>query len=108
VTDSNQTAAQQRDAYLQMMIKARQLNDQGLARLIVKKMANLGMSGASTTTSGCHVIPFPVVHSCEMNLETEPPMWWVLVKLTLLIPGSLTALLLLSKYTYQSSWVLTK
>ena len=101
--DTKQPAAQRRDDYLQMMLKAQQLNDQGLIRLIVKKMAGLGMPGTLTTASGCHVIPFPPILNREVNLETEPPLWWVLIKLTLLIPGSLALLLLLSKYAFYPS-----
>lgn len=100
VFDTHQTAAQRRDYYLQMMRKAQQLNDQGLIRLIVRKMAGLGLPGAVTTDSGCDVIPFPPLDHRKILLEPEPPLWWVLVKLTLLIPGSLAVLLLLSVYTY--------
>ena len=106
--DSKQTAAQRRDDYLQMMVKARQLNDQGLTRLILKKIAELGMSGNMTTASGCHVIPFPAIHGRDPIPAPEPPLWWVLVKLTLLIPGSLTVLLLLSKYAFYPSWTIIK
>ena len=101
--DTKQPAAQRRDYYLQMMLKAQQLNDQGLIRLIVKKMAGLGMPGALTTASGCHVIPFPPILNREVNLEAEPPLWWVLIKLTLFIPGSLAVLLLLAKYAFYPS-----
>jgi len=108
VIDPKQTAAQRRDYYLQLIVKAQQLNDQGLIRLIAKKMARLGMSGAMITASGCHIIPFPPIHSREVNPEPEQPLWWVLIKLTLLIPGSLAVLLLLSKYAYQPSWTFIK
>ena len=103
--DTKHTAVQRRDYYLQMMEKARQLNDQGLIRLIVKKMAGLGMSAGSTTASGCNVIPFPPIHSPQVNLEPDPPLWWVLIKLTLLIPGSVTLLLLLSVHSQNPSWL---
>jgi len=103
-----QPTAQQRDYYLQMMQKAQQLNDQGLIRLILKKMAGLGMPGALSTAGGCHVIPFPSIHNREMDPEPEPPLWWVLIKLTLFIPGSLTILLLLSIYAYYPSWEVVK
>ena len=98
--DSKHSAAQRRDYYLQMMEKARQLNDQGLIRLIIKKMSNPGMPGVLTTASGCHIIPFPPIHNPQASLEPEPPLWWTLLKLTLLIPGSLTLLLLVSKYAF--------
>ena len=106
--DPEQTAAQRRDYYLQLIVKAQQLNDQGLIRLIAKKMARLGMPGAMTTANGCHVIPFPPIHNREVHLVPEPPLWWVLIKLTLLVPGSLAVLLLLSKYAYYPSWTLIK
>ena len=101
--DTKQPAAQRRDYYLQMMLKAQQLNDQGLIRLILKKMADFSTPGTLTTASGCHVIPFPPILIREVNQETEPPLWWVLIKLTLLIPGSLALLLLLSKYAFYPS-----
>jgi hypothetical protein len=104
-----QPTARQRDYYLQMMQKAQQLNDQGLIHLIVKKMAGLGMPGALTTASGCQVIPFPPLLNRETNMEPEPPLWWVLIKLTVLIPGSLTILLLLAMYSnYPTMWDVIK
>ena len=108
VTNTNQTSAQRRDCYLQLMHKAQQLNDQGLICLIAKKMAGLGKLNTLSSAGDCHVIPFPPIFMREVNQEPEPPLWWVLIKLTLLIPGSLTLLLILSMYTDYSGWVLSK
>ena len=90
---------QKRDYYLQMMQKAQQLNDQILIKLIVKKLARLGMTSAVSTTSGCIIIPFPTVHCSTKVIEYERPTWWMLLKLTLALPGSLVALLLLTFYS---------
>ena len=98
VTDIYQTAARKRDYYLQIMRKAQQLNDQKLIRLILKKLAHIGRTDAVSTANGCMVIPFPVGNVPAAVNESERPTLWMLVKLTLAIPGSLTALLLLAIY----------
>ena len=98
VTDTIQTAARKHEYYLQMMRKAQQLNDQKLIRLILKKMAHLGRTAAISTANGCMVIPFPAVHVPAQVIESERPSLWMLVKLTLAIPGSLAALFLLAIY----------
>ena len=98
VTDTAQTAARKHEYYLQMMRKAQQLNDQKLIRLILKKLAHLGRTAAVSTVNGCIVIPFPAVHAPAEVIKSEPPTLWMLVKLTLAIPGSLAALFLLAFY----------
>lgn len=98
MTDTAQTAARKHQYYLQMMRKAQQLNDQKLIRLILKKLAHLGRTGAVSTTNGCMVIPFPAVHAPAEVSESERPSLWMLVKLTLAIPGSVAALFLLALY----------
>ena len=98
MTDTAKTAARKHQYYLQMMRKAQQLNDQKLLRLILKKLAHLGRTGAVSTTNGCMVIPFPVVRTPAAVMESERPSLWMLIKLTLAVPGSLAALLLLSIY----------
>ena len=85
------------------MRKARQVDDPILMKIILRKLAGLG---TITTTGGCTVIPFPTTEAAAVPARSEQPLWWVLVKLTLAIPGSLTALLLLSKYAHKSSWSL--
>ena len=80
-----------------MMAKARRLNDQDLIRLLLKKMSDSGML---TSVGGCQIIPFPPIYNHRVHSEPEPPLWWILLKLTLLIPGSLTLLLLFSKYAF--------
>ena len=62
MADSLGSVAQKRDYYLQMMQKAQQLNDQILIKLILKKLALLGMTGAVSTTSGCTIIPFNILY----------------------------------------------
>jgi hypothetical protein len=98
VADSSGSVAQKRDYYLQMMQKAQQLNDRILIKLILKKLARLGMTGAVSTSSGCTIIPFPTDHCAADVTEYERPTWWMLFKLTLAIPGSLAALFLLAFY----------
>jgi len=98
VADKFGAVAQKRNYYLQIMQKAQQLNDQILIKLILKKLAGLGMASAVSTTSGCIIIPFPTVHYSTQAIEYERPNWWMLFKLTLAIPGSLAALFLLAVY----------
>ena len=74
--DSLKAVEQKRDYYLQIMQKAQQLNDQPLINLILKKLARPELK------------------------EYEPPTWWTLFKLTLAVPGSLVALILLSYYRW--------
>ena len=100
VADTSGTATQKRDYYLQIMQKAQQLNDQILIKLILKKLSLLGMTSAVSATSGCIIIQFPSVQYPTKCEEYERPTWWTLIKLTLAIPGSLVALLLLSYYRY--------
>lgn len=98
--DSLKAVEQKRDYYLQIMQKAQQLNDQPLINLILKKLACLGISNAVSTASGCTVIPFPAIPCAPGLKEYEPPTWWTLFKLTLLVPGSLVALILLAHYRW--------
>jgi len=91
---------QKRDYYLQMMQKARKLNDQILIKLILKKLVYLGMAGVTSATSGCIIIPFPNVQCSTKFKEYERPNWWTIFKLTLAIPGSVVALFLLCVYSF--------
>jgi hypothetical protein len=100
VSDIPEGVAQKRDYYLQIMQKAQQLNDQILIKLVLKKLARLGMARADFTTSGCIIIPFPSVNYPARLQEYERPSWWLLFKLALAIPGSLVALLLLAHYRW--------
>ena len=94
------TVAQKRDYYLQILQKARELNDQILVRLTSKKLALLGMTAAVSTKSGCMIIPFPNANNLNEPVEYERPSWWLLFKLALAVLGSLVALLLLAFYRY--------
>ena len=98
MTESFETVARKRDYYLQIMQKAQRLNDQNLIRLVLKKMARLGLTHTIHTTSGCTIIPFPSTHYAAKPPEYEPPSWWTLVKLTLAIPGSVIALFLVAHF----------
>lgn len=89
---------QKRDYYLQIMQKAQLLNDRPLINLILKKLTCLGMTSAVSTASGCIIIPFPTLPYSPELKEYEPLNWWTLFKLTLAIPGSLVALILLAHY----------
>jgi hypothetical protein len=98
VADKFESVAQKRDYYLQIMQKAQQLNDQPLINLILKKLARLGLSNTFSTASGCTIIPFPTHPNSSEFKEYESPSWWMLIKLTLAIPGSLIGLILLAYY----------
>jgi hypothetical protein len=91
-----ETASHKRDHYLRMMHTAQQLGDQVLIQLIVKKLARLGRTDAVSTSSGCVVIPFPTVPYPSSVPEYEPPSLWMLVKLTLAVPGSVAFLFYLA------------
>jgi hypothetical protein len=98
VADTPQTYERKRDFYLQLMRKAQVLDDQVLVKMILKKLAGLGTAGAVSTAGGCTVIPFPIGQRPADSDAFEPTSWWVLFKLTLAIPGSLTALFLMCIY----------
>jgi hypothetical protein len=98
VADTPQTYERKRDFYLQLMRKAQMLDDQVLVKMILKKLAGLGPAGAVSTAGGCTVIPFPIGRTPADSNPFEPTSWWVLFKLTLAIPGSLTALFLMCIY----------
>lgn len=98
MADTFGNITQKRDYYLQMMQKARKLNDQILMKLILKKLAHLSMISVASATSGCMIIQFPTVQCLTKWKEYEHPTWWTLFKLTLAIPGSFVALLLLAVY----------
>ena len=105
MADTPQSVANKRASYLQLMRKARQADDPILVRMILRKLAGLGTVGAVTTPGGCTVIPFPTAQAPAVIDEPEQPLWWVLLKLTLAIPGSVAALMLLSVYSYNNSWL---
>lgn len=105
VTDTLQSIARKRAQYLQLMSRARQADDPILVKMILRKLAGLGKGGAVTTAGGCTVIPFPTTQAPAVSRAPEQPLWWVLVKLTLAIPGSLAALMFLSVYSYNKSWL---
>ena len=98
MADTFGTVAQKRDYYLQIMQKARKLNDQTLIDLILKKLAHLNMMSVTSATSGGIIIPFPPVQSSTEWKESEGPIWWTIFKLTLAIPGSVAALFLLAVF----------
>ena len=100
VSDTFGSVLQKRNYYLQIMKKAQQLNDQTLINLILKKMGRLGMTDTDSTTNGCTIIPFPTLQYSVKCKEYERVSWWTLLKLTLAVPGSLVALLLLAYYRY--------
>jgi hypothetical protein len=72
MADTPQAAARRCEYYLQMMRKARQLNDQILIRLILKKLARLGRTGARSTAGGCMVFPFPAIQAPAQTLDQGP------------------------------------
>ena len=100
MVDIAQVVARKRAYYLQIMRKARQADDPILVKMILRKLAGLGMVNAVSTAGGCTVIPFPTVDVPVVSNAPQQPLWWVLIKLTVALPGSLAALLLLSVYTF--------
>lgn len=98
MVDTVGTVAQQREYYHQIMQKVRKLNDKILIELISKKLAHLNMKSAISTTSGGIIIPFPAIQSSTECNGYERPTLWMIFKLTLAIPGSLAALLLMALY----------
>ena len=100
MADTFGTVAQKRDYYLQIMQKAQQLNDQILIKLILKKLAHLGLTSTASTASGCLIIPFPNATCSKKVSEYERVSWWTLFKLALAIPGSVVALFLLAYYRF--------
>ena len=100
MADTSGNVAQKRDYYLQIMQKAQQLNDQILIKLILKKLAHLGMTKAVSTASGCIIVPFPGWDYSFKSTEYERPSWWTLFKLALAIPGSVIALFLVAYYRF--------
>ncbi len=100
MADTPQAIARKRACYLQIMRKARQAGDPILVKIILRRLAGLGMVGAVSTAGGCTVIPFPTTPDPAVSNAPEQPLWWVLLKLTVAIPGSLAALLMLTLYSY--------
>ena len=87
------------------MRRARQANDPILVKMILRRLAGLGVVSSVTTAGGCTVIPFPSEPAPVVSRPDEQPLWWVLVKLTLAIPGSVAALFMLSIFSYKSTWL---
>jgi len=98
MADTSMDVAQKHDYYLQMMQKAKQFNDQRLIKLIKKKRVRLGLACAVSTSGGCIIIPFPTIENRTELTDDERLTWWLLLKLTLAIPGSLVVLFLLTYY----------
>jgi hypothetical protein len=100
VSDGPKSINQRREYYLQIMDKAKKLNDQLLIKLIVKKLAHLSITNAVSARNGCIIVPFPNARDSVTFKEDKRPGWWMLIKLSLAIPGSLIALLLLAYYRW--------
>lgn len=98
MADTSMDVAKKHDYYLQMMQKAKQFNDQLLIKLIKKKIARLGLASAVSTSGGCIIIPFPTIENRTELTTDEQLTWWLILKLTLAIPGSLVVLFLLTYY----------
>ena len=98
MADTHESVEQKRNYYLQIMQKAQQLNDHVLIQLILKKLALLGAKSRDTATGNCIIIPFPTVPFQNELKEYERPTWWTIIYLTLAIPGSLVALILLAYF----------
>jgi len=71
VADTHQTIERKRNYYLQIMQKAKQLDDQTLVRMILKKLAYLGITNAVPSAAGCTVIPIPTIHALSGLLDQE-------------------------------------
>ena len=88
---------EKREYYLQIMHKARQINDQGLIRLITRKLIHLDPSRPMALTGGCSIIPFPLSAHAP-RIKPERPTFWTYLKVAMIFPGSLIVLILLSHY----------
>ena len=86
-----------REYYLQIMHKARQINDQRLIRLIAKKLIHLEPSKPMALTSGCSIIPFPLSANAT-HIKHERPTFWTYLKVAMIFPGSVIILLLFAHY----------
>jgi aromatic ring hydroxylase len=106
VSDSILSIEQKRDHYLQIMGKAQKLNDQILVKLILKKLARTSMTRAVSTENGCMIIPFPTIEYTNSIHTYERISYWTLAKLTIAIPGSLVALLLLTYFRFVPGYTL--
>ena len=72
MAESSPAVARKRNYYLQIMQTARQMDDQNLVRIILKKMTDLGLStGAVSNTYRCKVIPIPTIYSLSQTLNQE-------------------------------------
>ena len=98
VADTAMYVAPKLDNYLQLLQQAKQFNDQTLINLIKKKIAHLGLASAVSTSDGCIIIPFPTIDNRTGLTDDEQLTWWLVLKLTLAIPGSLVALFFLAFY----------
>ncbi len=72
MADTPQAVARKGNYYHQIMQKARQLGDQTLVRIILKKLARLGRAGAMSTAGGCMVFPFPAIQAPAETLDQGP------------------------------------
>ena len=86
-----------RETYLQILHKARQINDQGLIRLIARKLIHLEASKSIALTNGCSIIQFPLSANVTRS-QHERPTIWTYLKVALIFPGSILALFLLAHY----------
>ena len=97
--DTTKLNEEKRDQYMQIMEQAQKIDDQKLIRLILKKLADLGRAGVTTTNSGCMIIPFPGVdYPPPISPCYERESWWTLFKVALAVPGTLIALFLVAYF----------
>ncbi len=97
MTQTSLNLDKKREYYLQIMHKARQINDQRLIRLIAKKLIHLEPSKPTALAGGCSIIPFPLSAHAP-RIKPERPTFWTYLKVAMIFPGSLIILLLMSYY----------
>ena len=90
-------AADKQQDYLCLLAQARNINDRCLVRLILKRLSGIQAPAPVCRPHGSgDVICFPLMPAADVSRPPGPPMWWMLIKMTLLIPGSFIALMLLA------------
>ena len=70
MAESSQAVTRKRNYYLQIMQTARQMDDQNLVRIILKKLTDLGLlTGDVSKTSVGKVIPIPTMYALSKTLD---------------------------------------
>jgi hypothetical protein len=74
VLDTPKTIACKRNYYLQIMEKAKQIGDQTLVRMILKKLAYLGINITGSISAGYTVFPISTIHALSGTIDHKAKM----------------------------------